>query len=178
MWKKECRFEVDFVHGRRESAVECNSTCYQGLTSALSFSYPLLDFTVTLSILCSGLLKQHIKWSYSLSGRFTPGQSPASIQHDVGWVPDNNAFSLLPLPHTCLWKKQFVFTLYCDSIQDGGFGVRTAVGTIFSPPHLSSWALRPNQPIVQWVPFFVPGVKAAGAWHWPPLHLPNRLKKE
>jgi len=43
--KKECQFDRDFVHGTRESAVECNSTWYQRLTSALSFIYPLLDFT-------------------------------------------------------------------------------------------------------------------------------------
>ena len=59
-------------------------------------------------------------------------------------------------------QKQFVFTRYCDSIQDGGFGVRTALGTIFSPPHSSRTALRPTQLTVQWVPVLIPGAKAAG----------------
>ena len=31
-------------------------------------------------------------------------------------------------------------------------------------PHLSGPALRPNQPPTQWVPRFLSGAKAAGAW--------------
>ena len=35
-------------------------------------------------------------------------------------------------------------------------------------PHPSTTAPTPTQPPVQWVPWLFSGVKAAGAWRWPP----------
>jgi hypothetical protein len=55
-------------------------------------------------------------------------------------------------------------------MDDGGVRVWVPVGSrIFYPPRSSRPALGPTQPPIQWVRGdYFPGVKALGAWSWPP----------
>ena len=105
-------------------------------------------------------------------------KSPTSIQYDVGWVPGNNALNLSPFPHTCSCTK----TICIHSVLpvDTGWRVRGSNRSAkdFLPSTLVQNGPQPAQLTVQWVLGLVPGAKAAGAWRWPPLHLPKRLKKE
>jgi len=69
------------------------------------------------------------------------------------------------------WKLSYVLCIcnvhglaqrsrYSDSLQAGQSDDRTTVGVRFSVPHLTSPALGPTQPPIQWVlGLFFPGVK-------------------
>ena len=48
----------------------------------------------------------------------------------------------------------------------GGLGIESRYRRDF--PHPFTQSLWSKQPLVQWVPGFFPGSKAAGAWRWPP----------